>query len=232
MTLFFKEHLPTACERSKGSAASGDGTCVGAVVDPLSCACELMHRLLTLCASGDASLPPCWKYIWWDITCSQGPTQGLRIFVGQVSPMGEGCGLSVNTVTWIHGDRFGRHSHWHSFTGSVHSVAPSNALAGLYGSHGRGRPLHWSRSYNGTCEIWTDAALLSVFHMILLWHFPLRSRLALLSRVTPTEFLYTYTKVLFTYSVLWVPTWTWQTDNVAQTGRNAGQGHLQSDKGS
>lgn len=151
-------------------------------------------------ASGDASLPPCWKYIWWDVTCSQGPTQGLRIFVGQVSPMGEGCGLSVNTVTWIHGDRFGRRSHWHSFTGSVHSVAPSNALAGLYGSHGRGRPLHWSWSYNGTCEIWTDAALLSVFHMILLWHFPLRSRLALLSRDTPTEFLYTYTKVLFTYS--------------------------------
>lgn len=143
---------------------------------------------------------------------------------------GEDCGLSVNTVAWIHGDEFGPYNYCHLFIPFAHSAAPSDALAGLCASHGRGRPLLWSQSYNETCEIWTDSALFS--YLIPFWHFPLKSRLALLPQITPTGFLYTYPKVLFIYSVLWLLIWTWQPDYLAQTGRNSDQGHLQFDKGS
>lgn len=66
---------------------------------------------------------------------------------------GGDCGLSVNTVAWIQGDEFGPRNHCHLFIPFAHSVAPSDALAGLYGSHWSGRPLLWSQSYNETCEI-------------------------------------------------------------------------------
>lgn len=74
----------------------------------------------------------------------------LHCFVGQVSPMGGG---SVSIVAWIQGDEFGPRNHCHLFVPFAYSVAPSDALAGLYASYGRGRPLLWPQSYNETREI-------------------------------------------------------------------------------
>lgn len=70
---------------------------------------------------------------------------GLCCFVGQLSPM---AGIVVCPAIQSPGYRV------MSFAPAmIVSVAPSDALAGLYASHVRGSPLLWSQSYNETCEI-------------------------------------------------------------------------------